>query len=229
MSAPCLPQDAKITLVEGNPVIGGTCVNIGCVLSKIMIRSADIVLRQKHHNFRGIQPSAPRVDRSVLLEQQQDRMHELRKVKSAFKTDNPERRLAPRGCLFQGHPEMAMQLKKRRDSALSCPADTRAWCWTWGRSGRRTGSRTWCRPCRRPSDIARRARLAEIRILRGLDGRPVRFPDGRFDRVFRLARFIGLVRVIMTAGIRVIAPAGSVIGIAVTHTAVYRVTGRSAI
>lgn len=74
-------EGAKVTLVEGNPVIGGTCVNVGCVPSKIMIRSADLVYRQKHHNFRGIQPSAPRIDRRILLEQQQDRVHELRKAK----------------------------------------------------------------------------------------------------------------------------------------------------
>ena len=74
-------EGARVTLVEGNPLIGGTCVNVGCVPSKIMIRSADIVYRQKHHNFRGIQPSDPEIDHSILLEQQQDRVHELRKAK----------------------------------------------------------------------------------------------------------------------------------------------------
>jgi mercuric reductase len=33
---------ATVTMIEGGEVIGGTCVNIGCVPSKIMIRGAHI-------------------------------------------------------------------------------------------------------------------------------------------------------------------------------------------
>ncbi len=36
-------NSARVTIIEGAEVIGGTCVNIGCVPSKIFIRGAYIV------------------------------------------------------------------------------------------------------------------------------------------------------------------------------------------
>ncbi|MEI8647122.1 hypothetical protein P4S73_02920 [Paraglaciecola sp. Hal342] len=33
----------KVTLIEGADVIGGCCVNVGCVPSKILIRAAQVV------------------------------------------------------------------------------------------------------------------------------------------------------------------------------------------
>ena len=42
-------QGAQVTIIEGANLIGGTCVNIGCVPSKIMIRGAHIVHLQSHH------------------------------------------------------------------------------------------------------------------------------------------------------------------------------------
>ena len=42
---------AKVTLIERKPIIGGTCVNIGCVPSKIMIRAAHIA-HKRANSFR---------------------------------------------------------------------------------------------------------------------------------------------------------------------------------
>jgi mercuric reductase len=72
---------AKVTLIERNPIIGGTCVNIGCVPSKIMIRAAHIVHLQKNHAFNGIKKQTPVIDRKQLLAQQQARVEELREAK----------------------------------------------------------------------------------------------------------------------------------------------------
>ncbi|MEE9355766.1 MAG: mercury(II) reductase [Methylococcaceae bacterium] len=72
---------AKVTLIERNPIIGGTCVNIGCVPSKIMIRSAHIAHLQKNHAFDGIKKQRPSIDRKQLLIQQQARVNELRAAK----------------------------------------------------------------------------------------------------------------------------------------------------
>ena len=47
-------QGASVTMIEGGEVIGGTCVNIGCVPSKIFIRGASIVHLQGHHAVEGI-------------------------------------------------------------------------------------------------------------------------------------------------------------------------------
>lgn len=72
---------AKVTLIERKPIIGGTCVNIGCVPSKIMIRAAHIAHLQQHHNFAGIKKQPAVIDRKKLLTQQQARVDELRAAK----------------------------------------------------------------------------------------------------------------------------------------------------
>ncbi|MBI5752427.1 MAG: mercury(II) reductase [Hydrogenophilales bacterium] len=72
---------AQVTLIERG-VTGGTCVNVGCVPSKIMIRAAHIAhLRASSPFDAGVEPGMPRVDRKALLEQQQGRVDELRHAK----------------------------------------------------------------------------------------------------------------------------------------------------
>ncbi len=74
-------QGAKVTLVERG-VIGGTCVNVGCVPSKIMIRAAHIAhLRRKSPFDDGIEAFSPAIRRDRLLAQQQARVDELRHAK----------------------------------------------------------------------------------------------------------------------------------------------------
>ncbi len=74
-------QGAHVTLIERG-TIGGTCVNIGCVPSKIMIRAAHIAhLRRKSPFDGGIAATVPAIDRSNLLAQQQARVEELRHAK----------------------------------------------------------------------------------------------------------------------------------------------------
>jgi len=72
---------AQVTIIEGGEVIGGTCVNIGCVPSKIMIRGAHIAHLQAHHEFEGIPLHQPDIDRAALVRQQQARVEELRHAK----------------------------------------------------------------------------------------------------------------------------------------------------
>ncbi len=72
---------AQVTLIERG-VIGGTCVNVGCVPSKIMIRAAHIAhLRRQSPFDAGIQPAAPAILRDKLFAQQQARVDELRHAK----------------------------------------------------------------------------------------------------------------------------------------------------
>ncbi|MGQ4275839.1 mercury(II) reductase [Pseudidiomarina sp. E22-M8] len=71
-------RGARITLIERG-TIGGTCVNTGCVPSKIMIRAAHIAHLRKESPFdEGVSAKAPKVDRTKLLQQQQARVEELR-------------------------------------------------------------------------------------------------------------------------------------------------------
>lgn len=74
-------RGATVTLIE-RATIGGTCVNIGCVPSKILIRAAHIAhLRRESPFDGGLSAQAPVVDRSRLLAQQQGRVEELRESK----------------------------------------------------------------------------------------------------------------------------------------------------
>jgi len=74
-------RGARVTLIERG-TLGGTCVNIGCVPSKILIRAAHIAHRRRESPFdAGITANPPAIDRAALLVQQQGRVDELRRAK----------------------------------------------------------------------------------------------------------------------------------------------------
>ncbi|TAL69387.1 MAG: mercury(II) reductase, partial [Burkholderiaceae bacterium] len=74
-------QGAQVILIERG-TIGGTCVNTGCVPSKIMIRAAHIAHMRRESPFDGgIQATPPAILRERLLAQQQARVDELRHTK----------------------------------------------------------------------------------------------------------------------------------------------------
>ncbi len=76
-----IEQGARVTLIERG-TIGGTCVNVGCVPSKIMIRAAHIAhLRRESPFDGGIKAAPPAILRERLLAQQQARVDELRHAK----------------------------------------------------------------------------------------------------------------------------------------------------
>jgi mercuric reductase len=81
---------AEVTLIERG-VIGGTCVNIGCVPSKIFIRAAHVAhLRRTSPFDAGITAGHPVIDRERLLAQQQGRVDALRQAKyEAILAGNP--------------------------------------------------------------------------------------------------------------------------------------------
>jgi mercuric reductase len=69
---------ARVTLIERG-TIGGTCVNVGCVPSKIMIRAAHVAhLRRRSPFDTGVSAAEPTILRDRLLAQQQARVDELR-------------------------------------------------------------------------------------------------------------------------------------------------------
>jgi mercuric reductase len=73
-------EGASVTMIEAG-TLGGTCVNVGCVPSKIMIRGAHVAHTLAHHPFPGVSRQLPRVDRRALVAQQQARVEELRHAK----------------------------------------------------------------------------------------------------------------------------------------------------
>ena len=74
-------EGATVTMIERAEVIGGTCVNVGCVPSKIMIRGAQLAQHQRHHPFDGLERHEPAIDRRAMLAQQVARVDELRDAK----------------------------------------------------------------------------------------------------------------------------------------------------
>ena len=92
---------AQVTMIEAGTV-GGTCVNVGCVPSKIMIRAAQMAHQQAHHPFSGVEPHVPSIDRSKLVIQQQARVDALRhdKYESVLES-NPEINLIKGRARFQ--------------------------------------------------------------------------------------------------------------------------------
>lgn len=82
-------EGAAVTVIESG-VVGGTCVNVGCVPSKILIRAAHVAHLQAQHPFPGLAKHAPVLDRKALVAQQQARVEELRHAKyESFLESNP--------------------------------------------------------------------------------------------------------------------------------------------
>lgn len=71
----------RVSMIERG-TLGGTCVNVGCVPSKIMIQAAHVAHVRASSPFdEGISASAPEIDRKRLSAQQQARVEELRQSK----------------------------------------------------------------------------------------------------------------------------------------------------
>lgn len=79
---------ARITLIEGAEVIGGCCVNVGCVPSKILIRAAQLAQQQRCNPFDGLENHSPQINRELLMQQQTARVEELRGAKYQSILDN---------------------------------------------------------------------------------------------------------------------------------------------
>lgn len=73
-------EGAEVTMVEEG-TLGGTCVNVGCIPSKILVRAAGIVHTTERHPFRGIERTSPLIDRKELVRQETERVDELRRAK----------------------------------------------------------------------------------------------------------------------------------------------------
>ena len=71
---------ARVTIIEAG-MIGGTCVNVGCVPSKIFIRAAHVAHLASAHPFSGLERHPLTVERARLVAQQQARVEELRRAK----------------------------------------------------------------------------------------------------------------------------------------------------
>jgi mercuric reductase len=73
---------ARVGMIE-RETIGGTCVNIGCVPSKALLRGAEAYWRAGHSPFAGVETSAGKVDLAALVDQKRGLVDQLRQEKYA--------------------------------------------------------------------------------------------------------------------------------------------------
>lgn len=71
---------ARVAMAEGG-TLGGTCVNVGCVPSKTLIRAAEAQHRRVHHGFRGIPTSEGRPDWATVRAEKDALVAEMRQTK----------------------------------------------------------------------------------------------------------------------------------------------------
>ncbi|MFQ5699375.1 MAG: mercury(II) reductase [Myxococcota bacterium] len=71
---------ARVLLVNAG-AIGGTCVNVGCVPSKTLIRAAENAHWNGLSRFRGIKPEASRIDFGELVREKDELVASLRQAK----------------------------------------------------------------------------------------------------------------------------------------------------
>lgn len=73
-------QGARVIMIERG-TIGGTCVNIGCVPSKTLLRAAETYHTAGHHPFQGIETHAGEADLGQAVAQKNDLVGYLRQAK----------------------------------------------------------------------------------------------------------------------------------------------------
>ncbi len=68
-------------MVNGGLPFGGTCVNVGCVPSKNLIRAAETVRHASHSNFAGISPKGAEVDFQKIIREKKTLVATLQQKK----------------------------------------------------------------------------------------------------------------------------------------------------
>ncbi len=84
----------KAVIINKGLPTGGTCVNVGCVPSKTLIRTAEMIHHANHPRFEGIESKAAITDFKKIIEQKRQMVSDLREGKYVdVITDDPNIRL----------------------------------------------------------------------------------------------------------------------------------------
>ncbi len=68
-------------MVNGGLPIGGTCVNVGCVPSKTLIRAAESIHKASYSPFAGVKPRGANVDFKKIIQQKKELVSSLQQYK----------------------------------------------------------------------------------------------------------------------------------------------------
>jgi mercuric reductase len=71
---------ARVALIEGG-TLGGTCVNVGCVPSKTLLRAAEAHYRRAHHGFSGVPNTDGQPEWTLIRAQKDELVGDLRQAK----------------------------------------------------------------------------------------------------------------------------------------------------
>lgn len=127
----------KVALVEAG-TIGGTCVNVGCVPSKTLIRSVELYHLAGQHRFRGVHTTPGRISWPEVIAHKDELVNELRQAKytdvlAAY----------PEITYIQGHAKLAGQSGVEIDGKPYAP----------GKIVIATGAKPWAPPIPGLNDI----------------------------------------------------------------------------
>ena len=73
--------EKNVLMINDGLPIGGTCVNVGCVPSKTLIRTAEQFHNANHPNFSGIKPGNNKIDFKEVIRQKTELVESLREHK----------------------------------------------------------------------------------------------------------------------------------------------------
>src|SRR5437867_1373683 len=100
---------AKTAMIERS-TIGGTCVNVGCVPSKNLLRAGELGYYDSHREFLGIRPGTTTLDFNKIIEQKNQIVRGLRKEKYADVL-----RSLPSTKLFRGNARFVSKTRVKVD------------------------------------------------------------------------------------------------------------------
>ena len=121
---------AKVAIVEAG-TIGGTCVNIGCVPSKTLIRAAELCYKSAYPRFEGLTACPLPSDWQRVIQQKDELVASLREGKYVHVIDT-----YPNITLIRGRARLTDRLSVSIDSKIYTP----------GKIVVATGSRPWAPP-----------------------------------------------------------------------------------
>ncbi len=104
----------SVALVEQG-TLGGTCVNVGCVPSKALLRAGELAWAAGHHPFAGLSTRSGPVDLQALVAQKDELVGRLRQMKYADLVDDYGFTVIPGHGRFAG-PDL-LEVDGRRVSA----------------------------------------------------------------------------------------------------------------